>query len=172
MCDSPVLVRPVRGRGIARRKVVQRDPRHDVSGPSTRPIATDAQQCAVCQSTRPIAICYYTPETGSIIWLIDLCHLQWPWVTLKVIRLLRVLSKAIRRTFVRHFGRFNWHGASRVPSAIAELLVGLGTEWRAPGVADPRKGCLPEWRTEIPRSPRHYHSGMLYTATLYVVICQ
>jgi len=39
-------------------------------------------------------------------WPIDLCHLQWPWVTLKVIRLLQDLSSAIKRTFVRHFARF------------------------------------------------------------------
>ena len=41
LCDS-LSVRPVRGRGTARRQVVQRDsPRHDVIGQSTRPIATD-----------------------------------------------------------------------------------------------------------------------------------
>jgi len=60
-------------------------------------------------------------------------------VTLNVVRLLQDLSNALRRTFVRHFARFNWHGASRGLSAIAELLVGLGI-----GVADP-----PEWWTQI-----------------------
>jgi len=47
LCDSPVLVRlsvqAVRDRGTGRRQVVQRDPRRDVIGPSTRPIATDEQ---------------------------------------------------------------------------------------------------------------------------------
>jgi len=63
------------------------------------------------------------------------CHAQWPWVTLKVIGLLHDLSNAIRRTFVRHFARFNWHGASRIPSVISELLVWLGI-----GMADPQNG--------------------------------
>jgi len=47
-----------------------------------------------------------TPLIGSIIWPIDSCHFQRPWMILKVIRLLQELSNAIRRTFVRHFARF------------------------------------------------------------------
>ena len=47
LCDSPVLVRlsvQLRAEG-PRDAVVQRGPpRHDVIGPSTRPIATDTQQ--------------------------------------------------------------------------------------------------------------------------------
>jgi len=47
-----------------------------------------------------------TPLIESIIWSIDLCHLQWPWMTLKVICQFQDLSNAIQRTFVRHFARF------------------------------------------------------------------
>ena len=69
--------------------------------------------------------CCYTPLIGSIIWPIDSCHFQRPWMTSKVIHLLQGLSNTIRWTCVRHFTRFqlNWHGASRCPSAIAEFLV-------------------------------------------------
>jgi len=41
----------------------------------------------------------------------------------------------------------------RVPSAIAELLVGLGTEWRAPGVADPGNAVS---RNGGPKSRGHH----------------
>ena len=41
-----------------------------------------------------------------IVWPIDLCHFQWPCLTLKVTRLLRDLSNAIWWTFVQHFARF------------------------------------------------------------------
>jgi len=34
------------------------------------------------------------------------CHFQWPWMTLKVIRMLQDLSNAIRRTFLWHFALF------------------------------------------------------------------
>ena len=47
-----------------------------------------------------------TPLIESIIWSIDLCHLQWPWMTLNVIRQLQDLSNAIQQTFVRHSARF------------------------------------------------------------------
>jgi len=70
---------------------------------------------------------YCTPVMGSIIWPIDSCHVQWPWMTLKVIRLLKGFSNAIRRrTFVRHFdtAHFDWHSTLSGPSATVELLVG------------------------------------------------
>jgi len=58
------------------------------------------------------------------MWPVDSCHSQWPWMTLMVICLLRGISNAIRRTFFCVISRgFNWHGASRGPSAIAELFV-------------------------------------------------
>jgi len=71
---------------------------------------------------------------SSVVWSVHLRG-QWPWVTLKVIGLLQDLSNAIWRTLVRHFAWFKWHCTSRVPSAIAELLVVLGI-----GMADPRNG--------------------------------
>jgi len=42
----------------------------------------------------------------KFIWPIDSCHFQWPWTTLKVIRLLQDLWTAIRLTCVRRFARF------------------------------------------------------------------
>ena len=57
------------------------------------------------------------------------------WMILKVIRLLQDLSNATRLIFVRNFARFqtfNWHGASRGPSAIAKLLVLFDFKMHAP----------------------------------------
>ena len=71
---------------------------------------------------------YYTPLIGSVIWPIDSCHFQWSWMTFKVIRLLQDLSNAVRLCNISR--GFNWHGASRGPSAIAELLVALGVTTR------------------------------------------
>ena len=46
----------VKGRGTARRQVIQRDPRRDMIGPSMWPIATDTQQWRGRSiRTRPIA---------------------------------------------------------------------------------------------------------------------
>ena len=50
--------------------------------------------------------CYYTPLMGSIILPIYSCHLQWPWMTLKVIRLMQDLLSAIRQIFARHLAWF------------------------------------------------------------------
>ena len=44
-------------------------------------------------------------------------------MTLKVIRRLQAFSRAIRRTFVQHFTRFQLTMCSRGSSALAELLV-------------------------------------------------
>ena len=59
---------------------------------------------------------------GSIIWPIDSCYLQWPLMTLEVIRVLQDLWNAIWKKFV-DISHFNWCSASCGPSAIAELLV-------------------------------------------------
>jgi len=53
-------------------------------------------------SFRYVTSCYYTQLIGSIIWPIDLCHLQWFWVTSKVMSQVA----GLQRTFVRHFVRF------------------------------------------------------------------
>jgi len=51
-----------------------------------RPDALPAAQPTASMHWRQV--CYYIPLIGNIIWPIDLCHLQWLWMTLKVICLL------------------------------------------------------------------------------------
>jgi len=48
----------------------------------------------------------YRPLIGSDIGPIELCHLQWPWVTFKVIHLLQAFSNVIFRTVVWQFTRY------------------------------------------------------------------
>jgi len=60
-----VLVRPVRGRGTAQNQVVQRDPRRDVIGPSTRPITTD-----VSWSVHPCGL--FLQPRSSVVWSVHL----------------------------------------------------------------------------------------------------
>ena len=62
--------------------------------------------------------------TCTLQWLTGSCHFQWPWITLKVIRLLQGFSNSILRIFFSNISHgFNWHGASRGTSATAEFLV-------------------------------------------------
>jgi len=64
--------------------------------------------------------CYYTPLVGSVIRPMDSCHFQWPWMTSKVIRPLQGVSMQFNLCNILH--GFNWHSASRGPSATAEIF--------------------------------------------------
>ena len=74
--------------------------------------------------------CYYTPLIGSIIWLIYSCHLQWLWMTLKVIRLMQDLSNAIRRTFENlHFTRMNISGCkTNGNNKLSNLTININSQ--------------------------------------------
>jgi len=54
---------------------------------------------------------------------IESCHLRWPWITLKVIRLLQGLQMEFVDYSCNISHGFSWHSASRGPSVSAELLV-------------------------------------------------
>jgi len=45
------------------------------------------------------------------------------WLTVKVVYLLQAWSSVIFRTVVQCWQNFNWHSASRGPSAVVEFLV-------------------------------------------------
>ena len=103
-------------------------------------------------------------------------------VTRKVIRQLQDLSNAIQRIFCDISHGFNWHGASRGPSAIAELLVSsifveIGILWLFHiFCSDATNACplfltrygiregwhfLPFWRLRQAHSPPGRHSCWL-----------
>ena len=67
----------------------------------------------------------FRPLIGSDIWPVESRHFWWPWVTFKVIYLLQAFFKCNFRIIVQSSKNFNWPGALRGPSAIAELLVCL-----------------------------------------------
>jgi len=60
---------------------------------------------------------------GSIIWPIDSCHFQWPWMTLKVIACCRTYQMQFTEHFCDISLGFNWHCSLCGPSTMAELLV-------------------------------------------------
>jgi len=61
-------------------------------------------------------------ETTNRKWFVA-CGIRWPWVSFKLIRPLCSNTTASFHTAVQQLKDFNWHSASRGPSAAAELLV-------------------------------------------------
>jgi len=56
----------------------------------------------------------------SFIWPIESCHLWWPWMTLKVIRLLLGLQMESVEHLCNSSHGFNWHGA---------VALSIGDSW-------------------------------------------
>ena len=70
-------------------------------------------------------LCYYTPLTGSmwLTWPIDSCHCHWPWVTLKSFAGCKDFQMQFHEHLCNIAHGFNWHRASRGPSATIQLLI-------------------------------------------------
>lgn len=69
------------------------------------------------------ARCYYTNGMVSMIWPIDSCHFQWPWITEGHLYVARFFEYNSTNIFSNISHGCNWHSASRSPWATAELLV-------------------------------------------------